>query len=137
MFRIQFNLQKSALNVCKIRIPIYKYQPNSQNGGLNIDMCLIRTIQFAYIPKTSRKYEKLNNSENKCVSVTILLNYEVSLSLFSFWKIFCRGAAGIIHDTTDGVTSNSLGRKLCEACCGDCVVCYFLPNACFASKLCW
>lgn len=29
----------------------------------------------------------------------------------------------------------SLSRKQCEACCGDRVVCYFLPNACFATKI--
>ncbi|GAY46796.1 hypothetical protein CUMW_099740 [Citrus unshiu] len=46
------------------------------------------------------------------------------------FSVYC-----IIHDTTDGVTSKSLSRKQCEACCGDRVVCYFLPNACFATKI--
>jgi len=47
------------------------------------------------------------------------------------------GLAGVLYDITKGITCYPLCGQLCEASCGHCELCHFLPNTCLTCECFW
>ncbi|KAK2661733.1 hypothetical protein Ddye_000307 [Dipteronia dyeriana] len=89
----------------------------------------------------------LQSVETYCMKLLLDLNSFSGKSRFEHKRAMCEICygrvlfpclpAGVLHDTTKGITCDTLCRKLCEACGGDRLLSRFLQNTCYPYQLSW